>query len=754
MSANNSVPAATLVLSCRNRASSALGLVAHAVLASFVALLIFGARRLKKVFQDTSLAVYKALSGFSFWLGPAFRIASASSACYCAPYLKSKNPERFAYHPGLRPPAMHHPLRQPAAPESSAGRTSLPPKTPEPLAGSNDTQPQPQRAPSPRPRFRLRKRTASSNNAPATQQFLASVAAADVPIPSIEEPTVLDEDMVDITQHSVAAFHPVDFVHGAYQEPLKRPFSLPKTPAPGVVSSLAPHQYPDWTFDGALSSLESSPEYESSRPSTARSTQTSSSLFSRYSVTSAELSQCVSPETEFTERFGSLLSADDAYKPARLRVPSARSRKAPWTRSMSHHLWSIYMMYLQDPKVTPVRIGKSGIPPDGVCLRVAREAKRSWRKPRNHAQRGRNTTPTAESSVHVSEWPHTCAATRGHLRDLCKIKAGSAVRDQRYFSRSPTPFGRTANRARNRRSVPAPSSSVFSGSEMARSLTICTSESMQINGPLARLTASQPEHHQENNTPTPADTTSFLEVPSLPARARLGSPFGARSYGPSASNSLSGAFDFGQDLQRQNHTTGPRRLASPAKLVDSRPNSQKRRQGMLEPRRRKRPSLGTDFWTEPSDNSAKHSLESRRSFAEFSSTSSHKRDAMFVPRANLQELFESSTHSTSRDDNMELTTSSQAPQVGVTPRLGSPFTGANTSFSFPNRYSSPARMEMSTIRRPFATVQQTPEGSSAKSTLATRLAYIDQRLQEFRQPNQESRRSQSPQRESTPRDTI
>lgn len=650
---------------------------------------------------------------------------------------------------------MHHPLRQPAAPESSAARRSLPPKTPEPLADSNDSQPQPQRAPSPRPRFRLRKRTASSNNAPATKQFLASVAAADVPIPSIEEPSVLDEDMmIDTTQHSVADFHPVDFLHGAHKDPSKRPFSPPKTPAPGIVSSLAPHQYPDWSLDGALSSLESSPEYESSRPSTARSTQTSSSLFSRYSVTSAELSQCVSPETEFTERFGSLLSADDAYKSARPRVPSARSRKAPWTRSMSQHLWSTYMMYLQDPKVTPVRIGKSGIPPNGVCLRVAREAKRSWRKSRNYVARGRNTTPTAESSAPVSEWPHTCAATRGHLRDLCKIKAGSAVRDQRYFSRSPTPFGRTANRARNRRSVPVPSSSVFSGSEMARCLTICTSESMQINGPLAQLTASQPEHDRANDTPTVADTTSSLEVPSIPSRGRLGSPFGARSYGPSASNSLSGAFEFGQDLQRQTHTTGPRRLASPARLVDSRPSSQKRRQGILEPRRRKRPSLGTDFWTDPSDNNTAHSLKSRRSFAEFSSTASHKRDAMFVPRANLQQLFESSARSTPRDDNMEVTTPSQAAQTDGPPRLGSPFTGANTSLSFPNRYSSPARMEMSTIRRPFATVQQTPEGSSAKSTLATRLAYIDQRLQDFRRPHQESRRSQSPQRESTPQDTI
>ncbi len=640
---------------------------------------------------------------------------------------------------------MHHPLRQPAAPRSSVARSSLPPKTPEPVADA-DSQPQLQRAPSPRPRFRLRKRTASSNIAPATQQFLASVAAADVPIPSIEEPSVLDEDMIDIIQHDVAAFHPVDLFHGAHADPSNRLFSPPKTPAPGIISSLAPHQYPDWAIDGTLSSLESSPEYESSRPSTARSTQTSSSLFSRFSVTSEELSQCVSPETEFTERFGSLLSAEDAYKSARARVPSARSRKAPWTRSMSKHLWSTYMMYLQDPKVTPVRIGKSGIPPHGVCLRVAREAKRSWRRSRHPVSRGRNTTPTASSSAPVSEWPHTCAATRGHLRDLCKIKAGSAARDQRYFSRSPTPFGRTANRVWTRRSVPAQSGSVFSGSEMARCLTVCTSESMQINGPLAQLTASQPEQDRENTTPTVGDATPMLEVPSLPARARLGSPFGARSYGPSVSNSLSAAFDFSEGLQRQNNTTGPRRsLAPPARLIDSRPNSQKRRQGMLEPRRRKRPSLGTDFWTDPSDSNPEQRLKTRRSFAEFSSTASHKRDAMFVPRANLQELFEASTHATSRDDNVSMANPSQPAQIQGPARLGSPFTGQNTSFSFPNRYSSPARMEMSTIRRPFATVQQTPESNSTKPTLASRLAYIDKRLQEFRRPDQETRRSQSPQ---------
>ncbi|KAM3442727.1 hypothetical protein MY4824_000868 [Beauveria thailandica] len=633
-------------------------------------------------------------------------------------------------------PAMDRSLRPSAAQPS---RSNNNPRTPEPstVGDPADSIPPPLQSPA-KPRFRLRKRTASNLLAP-TKQFLASVAAADVPIPSIEEPSVLNEDMIDSVYPPFSShFEPIDYCHSTRQAFSSRAFSPPKTPAPGVVPLLEPHQFPDWTLDSTLSSLESSPDYESSRPSTARSTQTCSSLFSRYSAASEELSQCVSPESEVTDRFGSFLSADDAHRASKPRS-SIKSRKAPWTRSMSQHLWTTYMMYLQDPKVTPFRIGKSGIPPHGVCLRVAREAKRSWRRSWPSAQaRSRNTTPTADALRPTSHWPHTCAATRGHLRELCKTSTGSAARNHRYNANSPTPFGKTASRYRNRRSAPPNQPhSVFSGSDLAMSLSMSTSESMQPDGPLARLAVLQCE-------PSAAAAPPSLDREPAPLQERLplGSPFVNKSCGPSVAT-LEDPFGLSEAPVRQNQTAGARnRLGSPARLVQSRPNSQKRRQAMIEPRRRKRPSLGTDFWTDPSSNS--HCSDSH-SFAEFCSTPARDRDSLVVPRTNIQKLFEAAP-ATQAALGGPVTTQPTLREHGPA-RLGSPFVMASTSQSFPNRFSSPGRIEMSALRRPYATVQQggAAESSGNNASLADRLAYIDERLRSINRPEEERRRSQSPQ---------
>lgn len=658
---------------------------------------------------------------------------------------------------------MHNPLRQSAAQPSRALHRSNIPSTPEPSAVADPSASLPPKSPA-RPRFRLRKRTASNLAAP-TKQFLASVAAADVPIPSIEEPSVLDEDMIDSAYPSIAGhIEPIDFYHSGQQAFAARTFSPPKTPAPDVVPLLEPHQFPDWSLDSSLSSLESSPEYESSRPSTARSTQTSSSLFSRYSVTSEELSQCVSPESEFTDRFGSFLSAEDAHRATKPRTATIRTRKAPWTRSMSQHLWATYMMYLQDPKVTPFRIGKSGIPPHGVCLRVAREAKRSWRRSKPSSQqppRSRNTTPTAESLRPASQWPHTCAATRGHLRELCKTSTGSAARNNRYNANSPTPFGRTASRYWNRRSAPPKQRSVFSGSEMAMSLTMSTSESMQPYGLLAQMAKAQPTEVEAAAPPSLA----LEPAPLFSERSTAGSSsFVVKSCGPSVASTLEDPFGLAEAPVRQNQTAGGQRnrsLGSPARLVQSRPSSQKRRQAVLEPRRRKRPSLGTDFWTDPS-NSTSSGAGSHHAFAEFCSTAERERDGLFVPRTNLQELFEAAASQPS-----PTTAAAAGPSFGSgpftaqptlradgPPRLGSPFAmPGTTSLSFPNRFSSPGRIEMGALRhrRPYATVQEganagESSGSKNNVTLADRLAYVDERLRAMKRTGKAPpRRSQSPQ---------
>ncbi|UKZ53801.1 hypothetical protein TrVGV298_007601 [Trichoderma virens] len=664
------------------------------------------------------------------------------------------------------------PLQSLMAPRTRGSRKAARgPKTPEPFATTDIRPPSP-----PRPRFRLRRRAPSSNLKAPTQQFLASVATADVPIPSIEEPRLLDEDMVDTLSTSFPQFNPYHLFPDDGDLPRGRTSSPPKTPAPHAIPSLSPKRFPNWSLDQAYSSLESSPECDS-RPSTAQSTQTSSSLFSRYSLNSDNLSQ-YSIDADDIDQLGPSSIEDGSKTIKPIRAPTAssrRSRKAPWTRSMSQHLWSVYMTYLQDPHVTPFHIPKSGIPPHGVCMRVAREAKRSWKGPKSQqADHSGSATPTVEAApTSYVQWPHSCAATRAHLRELCKASATSAARNHRYMGRNPTPFGRTANRVWNRRMAPSRSQSAFSGNDMALSLAVSTCESMQPHGPLAQLTGSQDQPSMELFAP-PTLIDAAAPAPGSGAAGaditRLGSPFVARSYGPSASNSL--ADSFGMSLEPQgpiSSSVGTRRrsLGSPARLSNSRGSNQKRRskQSVAVEPRRKRPSLGSDFWVDPSNDGA--STQATPS-AEFSSTASTQRDALFIPRTNLQELFEAShpraasppPSSSSCPEAEKLDAASNAPQgapslgpslapplAGAPVRLGSPFSAAKASFSFPGRRSaSISTIDFSIIRRPFATVQQPieSESTSPKSSLRSRLAYIDERLKDFRRRDHPRRRSQSP----------
>ncbi|KAM4059751.1 hypothetical protein HRG_002623 [Hirsutella rhossiliensis] len=636
-----------------------------------------------------------------------------------------------------------HPPR-PCGPRSSSAL-----KTPEPCVQDGQFQPL---TPPPRPpRFRLKKRAVSHLSAP-TQQFLASVAAADVPIPSIEEPQVFDDMLETPVFPHTPRLNRIAF--DEHPPTRGRTLSSPKTPAPRAVPSLSPKRFPDWSLGASLSSLESSPDCESSRPSTARSTQTTASLFSQFSLTSEDLSQCASPEGSQIDRFASLLPAEDADKTVKALARPATLRKAPWTRAMGKHLWSTYMMYLQDPKVTPFRIGKSGIPPSGVCLRVAREAKRSWKGSRSQARaenKSGSTTPTAETAAPYVEWPHTCAATRAHLRELCKANSGTATRNVQYLAHSPTPFGKTATRYRNRRSAPPRSPSVFSGSDMAMSLTVCTSDSMQPKGPLAQLAGPLPEPTILESRP-PGPAISVTDHSGEQQRARLGSPFlAAKSYGPSSTNALADSLGLVAEPRRQSRTVGTRRsLGSPVRLAQSRSSTQKRRsrQPALEPRKSKRPSLGSDFWTDPSSSTTEAQANPAAPFAEFSSTSSSLRDNLFVPRTNVQELFEASHPSASGAEAVAGPLRlSLAPPAVCPPRLGSPFSAKSTSFSFPSRRSNTSSvMGFAAARRPFATVHQSSDAAagSARPPLANRLAYIDERLKDFRRREAQARRSHSP----------
>ncbi|KAI1375530.1 hypothetical protein F4677DRAFT_421560 [Hypoxylon crocopeplum] len=607
-------------------------------------------------------------------------------------------------------------------PFNSTGHNMGPgPKTPEPSTPGEELQlPSP-----PRPRLRLKRRHVSHHlNAP-TQQFLASVAAADVPVPSIEVDEVDETDSMEIYEHLHA-----------------RTFSPPKTPAIELAPPSDMH-YPDWSVgsEWSCSDIDSSPEYESSRPSTAFSTQTSSSLFSQYSHAFEDV-DCMSPEVQATEspELNSHTNTDASRK--------ERPRKAPWTKAMDSHLWSTYMLYLQDPRVTPIRLGRSRIPPNGVCLRVAREAKRSWKGSKGYLttdMKSGSSTPTAESSKPYIEWPHTCAATRAHLRELCKLKATASP--GRYKSPSPAPFHKAAHRRWNRRSAPLRSPSVFSSHDMALSLVVSTSDTMKPEGPLAQLMSSEVEPFPELARDMEPGTTTGQDLPSadLPHLRPLVT---AKSYGPSSSSSLAASVS----LPRQSNTLGSRKLLkSPVRLTRSRSGTQKRRSvKSLEDLPRKRPSLLAAFWRESSENSDNIAqghlpglpyeidLEARNQSAD-----------MFSPKIPCTESPASPPLQTEDSRPFVVSTvSSQTPSVQPH-RLGSPFSGAGSSHTFPNRLSAPINFNLTALRRPFATVQQStqerPEAQSPpKSTLVSRLAYLDQRLKELRNRGSERRRSQSP----------
>merc|ERR1712093_180198 len=164
----------------------------------------------------------------------------------------------------------------------------------------------------------------------------------------------------------------------------QRAISPPKTPMPTLSIDL-PVQRPDWTM-GSPSPAE---DYFT-RPGSSLSDASDFSDDSFYSGSRisrpSDDGSCTSPESDIADPFQfpvlskgkgkAFLLEADVFQPLNSKLRSKTRKDAPWTKAQSTHLWSTYIMYLQDPTVTPFRIGASSVPPEGVCYRVAREAKR------------------------------------------------------------------------------------------------------------------------------------------------------------------------------------------------------------------------------------------------------------------------------------------------------------------------------------------------------------------------------------------
>lgn len=251
--------------------------------------------------------------------------------------------------------------------------------------------------------------------------------------------------------------------------------SPPRTPVPQVL-----HDAVDecTTIDG--SDIKSQGE-SISRPSTACSgfsdSSASSSIESIYSLGG----NFTSPECDiFDHQHKAATCAHGNCPPERTCAPLVETHvahsaeigntKQPWIEEMDNHLWTTYMRYLQDPRHTPFKMLPGTSPPLGVCSRVAREAKRTWkgrisrvvaRAPRftpmdqmlradspttaRQIQSG-SATPTGTAFKIRNSWPRSDAATRRRLRELCKSKPTLSAHYNRLLTiRSPSPFSTSSS---------------------------------------------------------------------------------------------------------------------------------------------------------------------------------------------------------------------------------------------------------------------------------------------------------------------
>jgi hypothetical protein len=416
-------------------------------------------------------------------------------------------------------------------------RDGQPPRTPEPVDKDEQTQ-----APPPLPPrdyaepYRLKRRRPQI---PAAQRSYRAI----YPDPSNKPGDFWDVlPSIEISD-APTGFHPAPPSSAETTELQSlaainfRPISPPKTPVAQtyVVASCD---------DVDLGSEDSSSQGESlTRPSTACSAFSDSSKSSSLESFPSLNGYCTSPELEPLQGLGApelmlnpISSPLQTYR--RPTVASASLQQKPsWTKDMEDHLYFTYMRYLQDPTHTPFKMLPGTAPPSGVCTRVVREAKRTWKGSRTsniprvyrfarwgsarlgspevtQSSTDHTTSATVESEGRKANpaWPRSDSATRKKLRELCKQQPTLSAHYGRIL-RSPSPFlssarSRSVTMAREVLS-PYPRSddpNPFSTRDMNISLATSVSSTMQFGNPLIQLTS-------DAATPRPRAGTQF-EMPS------------------------------------------------------------------------------------------------------------------------------------------------------------------------------------------------------------------------------------------------
>ena len=300
---------------------------------------------------------------------------------------------------------------------------------------------------------------------------------------------------------------------------------------------------------------------------------------------------CTSPESDAPDPFRfasirrskgrSLAAFTKGYEDNLCRLP--KQHRLKWTPDMDRHLWSTFLVYLQDPTVTPFKMLPGVAPPLGVCHRVAREARKSWKNKQScglsspasdtatnilitrpgspdtiRAMGSGSCTPLDGVFPKSNAWPKSGSSTRRRLRLLCRRKPTIAPHYQRLLqSRSPSPLSSSSpfythsrsrlSEASSPLSLPNPS---FNTRDVQLSLTASTADTMQPDGPLAQLCDdehlarewfNEPPIPFASEIPIPSDALSERDIDVQQDLAdsftprRLGSPFGFHTWGPSRS---------------------------------------------------------------------------------------------------------------------------------------------------------------------------------------------------------------------------
>ncbi|KAF1979870.1 hypothetical protein BU23DRAFT_107651 [Bimuria novae-zelandiae CBS 107.79] len=576
------------------------------------------------------------------------------------------------------------------------------PRTPEPEAQLEDLQPPPP------PRQVLKVRRRRTTFVP-TQVFSEFKDPNDVmPIPTIEGPELHSD-----VSTALPTLQPA--VDSDYLSPAltwSRMLSPPKTPV-SQMGSLT-----------SLDSLQHWSEMDDASQSETSSRPTSSGGFSNSSVSSFDsfdsFPSCTSLEHDKDDPFVSC-SPVPKYTPAPSSPLASQQQKklklkATFTEEMDYHLWMTYMKFLQDPTVTPFKALPTTVPPNGVCHRVARLARHTWKGPRKsplipgvrsaarfHARRGTpdtirpaksgsNTTVTNVNKPYA-RFPAE-KQVRKRLRYLAKQKPTLSAHYQRLLHRSPSPLQSSPppepppvlSRPAALSSPFSKEATSFSTRDMNVSLATSTASSMQIGNPLSQLASDE--------TPRPAEVERAHMRASAHQKSQslhIGLGLGLSNVFGSSFDNMPQAMDVAmtQPSARTWHAASgrPPKLGSPVQLHAPRPISRAFKRRALHNFEDQARSRGNSFITHvfgaPAESS--HRRVRSRGFSLGDMGEGARRlplstsgPAEFNPFANLPRV------------NTQLTpVSPVSPEVHgqSTIRLGSPF-GGRPNNTFPRASSS------------------------------------------------------------------